>query len=131
MENQLKPINPSGDYGSNQDYLKKVDHDADMEAIRRRLDAIETRTKDRSAVVATLEEVFGEGGDHNIDPIMASYFKSGRVDLKPAVQSAVKEVDRDWFKGFLKKIGLGAWTLIVALISGAGILIFQTLAGRQ
>jgi hypothetical protein len=112
----LQPVNPTGDYTSNSDYLRRVDHDADMNDIRTRLGALEARVGTDAAMVTTLKGVFEE--DHNIDPVMNTYFESGRIDLKPAVESVVNKIDRKWVFSFLKKMGFAAWTLVIALISG-------------
>lgn len=116
--NKASQNNGQGDYGQNQDYLKKVDHDNDMSALRDRLDKLETYNKDRTAQTAAIKDVLEN--DRNIDPVMAEYVKS-HVDLKPIVQSAVDDMDKRLAKAFMKKTGIwalgGVWSVILIVVT--------------
>jgi hypothetical protein len=119
--------NGQGDYGSNQDYLKKVDHDADMVDVRKRLDAIEARVKDNAALAASFNEAFKN--DRNMDAtlceVMAKHVLKDDT-VKTTVKEIVDDTDRDWLKSHLKKIGFAAWTLLIALVSGGVVALWLT-----
>lgn len=102
--------NGQGDYGSNSDYLQKVDHDADMTDIRKRLDALEARVLTRTNMVDTMKDVYEN--DRNIDPVISKHM-SEYVDIKPVVEKTVSEVDRRWLIGRLKSV----WGLSLLLPS--------------
>jgi hypothetical protein len=113
-QNQTIPNSSgTGDYGTNQDYLKKVDHDADMTNIRLRLESVESRVKDKAAIVTTIKEVLEQ--DRNIDPIMAEYFKN-HVDITLLVTTAVDALDRKNFKTLMKKAGYGVLAFAYSLV---------------
>lgn len=127
------PNSPQSDYGTNQDWLKKVDHEADMKDIRDRLEKLEqssekleTRTKDNPAMVVTITDLLEH--DRNIDPVMTAYIRD-HIDLKPFVKDAVDNLDKRLVKAFMKKTGiwvLGAIWSIVLIFATAWITVTVT-----
>jgi len=95
-------------------FLEKSVYDVEIDSIRTRLDVIESRTKDNTAMVSTIKDVLS---DRNIDPIMSEYMNN-HVDLSPSIEKAVEKLDKRWIGAKLKSI----WGFVVAillLIAGA------------
>jgi hypothetical protein len=100
-------------------YLKKDDYDADIEAIKVRLDGLETRVKDRAALAGSVADAFDN--DRNLDPILIKVMKNHVIheeSVKVEIKKVVDKVDRDWFKSFMKRIGIAIGAIVIALISG-------------
>lgn len=101
------------------EYLKQEVYDADIEAIKVRLDALEERVKDRSKLAASIADAFEN--DRNLDPILINLMKNHVIHdeaVKSEVKKIVDKIDRDWLKSFMKRMGIAIGAIIIALISG-------------
>lgn len=103
----------SGDYGSNQDYLKKVDHDADMEDIRKRLDDLEGRVKTNENFGKTFASAATDSVklQTTVSDIIKSLLKDDTT-TKDSVSVVIKDIDGRQTKTQLLILGkIGIWTL--------------------
>lgn len=116
---------PSEDNFNTADYLNVSDYNADIDDIRKRLDALESRVKDKPSLANSFNEAFE--GDRNMDATLSKVIVNHVLKddtVKSAIKDMVNKIDRDYFKAFMKRFGWAIGAIILALISGlAGYLI--------
>lgn len=95
--------------------LQDVASSDDLNELKARVEFLEKRVKDKSAIIATLKETLEE--DRNIDVVFTKFIDE-HIDLKTTIKKAVDNFDREWFKSFIKKGGLAIGAIALALISG-------------
>lgn len=119
--NDPQAINQSSDdQFDTRNYLKKDDYNADIDAIKVRLNTLEERVKNRSALAASFSDAFKN--DRNMDAALIQVLKKHIVcdeDVKKEIRKVIDEIDRDWLKMFIKRIGFAIGTIVLSLISGA------------
>jgi len=104
-------------------------HDEEISGLKKRVKIIEDKFGDNEKIADTLCATADT--QLKMQEMLQNVFMK-QLQSNPVVQEEISKIinktEKDQFKVWARKIGIGVWTVIVSILSGAIVLIIQTLS---